>query len=213
MFRGANKLMFQFKQFPYFQTKNDWQLMQNWWRSVEGLSVDKRMNEVRKLLIPTRGQDKSETRARMRRFLLTRATASTLSVGLFYIPLLTEIVGFSSRFVQKRFGRAGFGFGFASALSRGLESPLVAMPQRLIVMAIYTFLGLSGHEDEEEKYDDASRDTFRFFVPYFLNVWWEMFQKEEAVDRAEHIMHYIPGVSDASDAIIGAYKATQRAID
>jgi hypothetical protein len=84
------------------------------------------------------------------------------------------------------------------------------MPQRLLVMMIYLFLGTTGHEDDDDEYDDASRDTFRFFVPYFINIFREMSQKEDNVSKAEHMMHYIPGVSDASDAIIGAYKASQR---
>ena len=210
IFRGANKLVFQFKQFPFFQSKNDWEIWQNWWRSISTLPVDKRMKEIARLTIPLKGEDKSETRAILRRFLLMRGLISTLSVGLFYLPLISEISSFGARFLQKRFGRAGLGFGFGNALSRGLESPLVAMPQRLLVMMIYLFLGTTGHEDDDDEYDDASKDTFRFFVPYFINIFREMSQKEDNVSKAEHIMHYIPGVSDASDAIIGAYKASQR---
>ena len=204
IFKGANRLVFQFKQFPYFQTKNDWILARNWFNSIKGLSAAQQAKEWGKLFIPLPDQvtrinkiDPSDTRAKLRRFFITRGLISVLSVGFFYMPGISEVSGFAKRFVAKKMSRAGLGFGFGNALGRGMTSPPIHIAGQLIVLMMYMMHGTSGDDDEEDR---VRQDVFRFFVPFFINLGIEMWGKD-AKERVEHTMHFIPGVSELEPLI------------
>ena len=203
IFRGANKLMFQFKQFPYFQLKNDWMLFRNWRNSIKGLPAAQQAKEWSKMLIPS-GEygkfsvDKSDTRSKLRRFLLTRGLISFSSTLFFYIPGLNAVTNFSKRFIGKRLSRVGLGYGFGNAMGRGMTSPLVNLPTQMLILLLNSFFAIRGDEDEDLE-EDASIDVYRFFLPFFINIGLELFKSDS---KAEHVMHFVPGVSDASDAIL-----------
>ncbi len=209
LFRGSNKLLFQFKQFPYFQLKNDWMLFRNYYNSLKGLSAAEKSKEMAKMFIPS-GEyggklavDKSETRSKLRRFLLTRGLISTASVVFFYIPGLSAVGGFANRFIGKKLSRAGFGFGFGNAMGRGMSSPLVTLPLQMLVLFLNAFFAIRGDEDDEQV-EDASRDVYRFFLPFFINIGLEFFKAEDIDSKAEHAMHFLPGISDGSDLLMPA---------
>ena len=196
--------------FNYLQIKNDWMLFRNWWNSIKGLSSKKQALEFGKLLIPVpdvvmkqNKKDPNETRAKLRRFIISRGLVSAASVLFFYMPGLNAISGFGKRFIGKKLSRAGLGFGFQNAMGRGATSPLVALPLQILVLFLNGMFAIRGDEDDEEA-EGAARDVYRFFLPFFFNIALEFFKEDGLDSKAEHVMHFTPGISEGSDLFMPA---------
>ncbi|MBU1621743.1 MAG: hypothetical protein KJ604_19995, partial [Gammaproteobacteria bacterium] len=183
MFRGAvGKFALQFKSYQYHQLLHDWKYFQNFVASEEktnplftagNLSI-RLTNELGRMLGGRKLgiSSKSDITAnRLLQFILSRGTASVLSVGMFYIPK----AGFIIRKVTGEFGFRGV---------RGLESPVFAYPMRAIYLAL--ILGVGGDPDDKEA-KGALQSFLMDWTPPLMNMLVFLF-----IDGLKAARPYIP---------------------
>lgn len=169
MFRGAiGQTLWKFKPYQWHQMRAEWKYIDTYRKSKSHLSAAQRKIEYAKLFNPNY-IPKSRVEMRMKRFLTTRALwAIAGSLSHVQIPFLSGVYRGIYNVIR---GITGQGIGPAV---RGGSSVMIqaALQTLFSIGTIFDFFD----DDEEEK---VFQETYRMFLPMFVNIFIEMYQKED----------------------------------
>ncbi len=214
MFRGTGKVAMQYKQYTYKQWIQDYQIYQNVYnsynKSITGRNVfresidrivtgwksgDNILDKINEL----RQSNKDLNRAAAH--FISRGIITYSTIMLTYIPIVNEI----TKYVAKPMLRGvatSLGMKTANPLKRGFESPLFALPGRLLYVA---FMMLSTDEEDREKTKKDEKILTQFgqdWTPMLLNILFTATQKgkEGILPALDHVSRYVPGGKAVSTA-------------
>ena len=168
-FNGFGRSVFQFKQYTVQQMAHDYKTLQNFTRGND----DWVKSSIPRLLVATAGAMKrTSTRGYYNpqdtqldhealavvRLIFTRVTASAVAGGISAILPITKL--------SKIFG-TGAGFGaFNYSLIRSAESPLLALPVRLLIWSL--MFGMMSDDDDDGKFEQILETVQYLVIPAFL---------------------------------------------
>ena len=175
MFRGAiGQLLFKFKPYQWHQGRREAFTGLNLWDSLSGLEKSEQLRQIIMLGLPPLFGEKpipgigyqgrkiiSEPHEKMRRLIWSRVLISLVMTPSIYIPGITAL----QRFVRRSFRGSAYGVG-ERAMERGGESVIMSSLMNLIGLIA---VGVGYTDDEEEK-DEVYENTFRWFLPFYLNL-------------------------------------------
>ena len=187
IFRGiGGMLTMKFKTYYYMESKRELEILNNFYQSLQGIGPGRAAQEIRKLLLPTKGfpligyspQDVHSFRfdkkgkfpwvnrdnygtdsdtERLRSLLWSRGMASIWTVGIFGMITPLKKLGY---WAHQRFTIS------PSTIGRGAESTVISLGLRgFRLMLAGMFLG---NEEDEENQD--ALQLYRIFFPIYLNV-------------------------------------------
>ena len=182
MFRGSiGQLLFKFKPYQWHQGRREAFTFLNWFNSLAGDRKKEAIWDTLSFLLPPIFGEKpipgigykgkkprSEPHEKLRRFLWSRVLISVIMTPLINMPIISSV----QKFVRNQFRGSAYGVG-ERAMERGGESVIISsMIQIFQTMALMG--GFLDDEDEETK-ENVMRDSFRWFLPFYINLGIEAF--------------------------------------
>jgi hypothetical protein len=172
MFRGAiGQTIWKFKPYQWHQMRAEWKYFDTYKKSIKHLGRGERLIRYAKLFNPNH-IPKSRVEMRMKRFLGTRflwAVAGSTKYTM--IPMLNAVYRTAYNVIR---GLTGQGLG--PAIRGGSSVIIQSTLQTLFMMgAIADF-----YDDEDE--EKIFQETYRLFLPMFVNMFIEMMKSKDPVD-------------------------------
>ena len=172
MFRGAiGQTLWKFKPYQWHQMRTEYKYWDTYKKSIKHLGRAERLMRYANLLNPNY-VPKYRAEMRYKRFLTTRALWSVAgSVKYTMIPMLNVVYSTAYNVIR---GLTGQGLG--PAIRGGSSVFWSAMFQTMFMMgAVVDF-----YDDEDE--EKIFQDTYRLFLPMFVNMFIEMMKSKDPVD-------------------------------
>ncbi len=169
MFGGAGKFIFQYKTYPYNQSRHDYRIVKNFLDGNEGQSTIARsidgstrlMNLMwdgaRRRFKQQNLRDEERDAQRVGRFILGRVIASFFAIFARTSPLTADVV----RGIRGMIG--GQGVSGSMRFFKAAENPVVGLLMRMAVLGLW----FGGDEEDE---DDTFKYVRRFLLPPLLSM-------------------------------------------